>query len=596
MALIAQLHRWEKPLWLALVVVLFCAPLFVGLRGSDLNNDEAIYAYAVESILETGDWLNPRCSPNVDIVFLEKPPLKFWLIALPMKFGLLPHNEFGFRFWDALFGSVAFLYVFALGRRMAGPLCGLIALFVLCSFHPLWFEHGLRDNVMEASLVLAYCGGVFHFLRWADSATVRAGRRHALTVGLYFVLGFMTKFVAALFLPVILAGASLLVPAIFARVRREWRVWAASSALALVLIGPWFIYQAVHAGHWLWDVMIAEHVIRRMTSTLAPEHLQPWNFYVSAIFARTNASGVFWLAAAGGVLLVVSAVRKHWPEAVAALVWFVVPLILISRGTSKLEYYLYPFLPPFALAAAYFLCWILKISLDPVDRLAKSLNERSAGLKMPRALRITLVLLSVTAAGVAVFTLVYGGFTLRVGAIRLLRNESILRPTLLALVCGFLGARGIALARPALIVLLLMLAPIPVYRQDLERTRIERHPLQSARDCVLDVRAREKRAGRATPELLAAIPDSRFVHPFFFYFREAGFVRADPISDEALTAALYGQGLQRPVLLPVERYRAFVNAGNGGAQGIGGVDTGYAKVYLLLPGPYAACGTPIPNP
>jgi hypothetical protein len=65
---------------LALVVVLFCAPLFVGLERWDLRSDEAIYSYSVDRILETGEWLTPR-SIEVDGPFLEKPPLKFWMVA-----------------------------------------------------------------------------------------------------------------------------------------------------------------------------------------------------------------------------------------------------------------------------------------------------------------------------------------------------------------------------------------------------------------------------------------------------------------------------------------------------------------------------------
>ncbi|MBE3132335.1 MAG: glycosyltransferase family 39 protein, partial [Acidobacteria bacterium] len=196
-------RRFFSFFWLTLVVVMFCLPLFAGLGRSDLQNDEAIYSYAVDSILETGDWLNPRSSPNPDVVFLEKPPLKFWMVALPMRLGLLPHNEFGLRFWDAVFGSLAFLYVFAIGRRMAGPFCGFVAVLVLFSFHPLIFDHGLRANNMEAPLVLAYCGGVYHYLRWSELEGPRERRRHALAVGMWFFLGFMTKFVAAAFLPMI---------------------------------------------------------------------------------------------------------------------------------------------------------------------------------------------------------------------------------------------------------------------------------------------------------------------------------------------------------------------------------------------------------
>ncbi|HEV3485210.1 MAG TPA: glycosyltransferase family 39 protein [Vicinamibacterales bacterium] len=192
------MHQGLSRLWLVPVLVFFCAPLFIGLGNTDLQNDEAIYSFAVDGILDTGDWLNPRSSPDLHVVFLEKPPLKFWIVALPIRLGLLPRSEYGLRFWDALFGAIAFIYVFAVGRRIAGPMCGLVAVLVLFADPDLIFEHGLRNNNMEAPLVLAYCGGVYHFLAWGSAASVRSRRWHAIAVGLYFFLGFMTKFVAAL--------------------------------------------------------------------------------------------------------------------------------------------------------------------------------------------------------------------------------------------------------------------------------------------------------------------------------------------------------------------------------------------------------------
>ncbi|MCX6549673.1 MAG: glycosyltransferase family 39 protein, partial [Acidobacteria bacterium] len=602
--------------WLALVVALFCLPLWSGLGGTDLRNDEAIYAYAVDSILESGDWLNPKSSPIGDNVFLEKPPLKFWLIALPMRIGLLPHNEFGFRFWDALFGSVALLYVFALGRRMAGPLCGVIALIVLCGFQPLLFEHGLRDTVMEAPLVLAYGGGLYHFLRWSESTDPRTGRRHALAVGLFFVLGFMTKFVAVLFLPMILAATSLCVPPSFAKARRDWRLWGGVAALASGLIVPWFAYQAVVHGGLLWEVMFANHVVQRFTGTLAPEHLQPWTFYALGLYAWTSEAGILWLAVTGALLMAMKTVRDRWTDGACALVWFALPLTLISCGTSKLAYYTYPFLPPLALAVGYALCWVLEISRGPVDRQIVQLHEWSAGLKMPRALRITFAALCAVSTAVAIVTLAYGGFGLQVGTVTLFRNQSILRPTVLALIFGFLGARGLAVAPAARIVLLLMLVPIPQYRASASRTVADgHHTLRSARDCVLAVRDHERRAGRPTPDLVAALPPNRFIHSFFFYMRAAGWDKVDPISDAALADALHGAGLQRPVMMPLGRYVDFVHARPGvptlpwpparltpaGAmpevddwirrsQALSAIDVDMLNVGILLPGPYAVCG------
>src|SRR5688572_15467191 len=86
--------RWPAWLGLAVVVALFCAPLFIGLNNWDQRNDEAIYSYAVDRILETGEWLTPRIIPT-DTPFLEKPPLKFWLVAGAIRVGLFPANDRG---------------------------------------------------------------------------------------------------------------------------------------------------------------------------------------------------------------------------------------------------------------------------------------------------------------------------------------------------------------------------------------------------------------------------------------------------------------------------------------------------------------------
>ena len=612
-----RLRGWEKPLWLALVVALFCVPLFVGLGGTDLRNDEAIYAYAVDSILETGDWLNPRLSPTPDLVFVEKPPLKFWLIALPMRVGLLPHNEFGFRFWDALFGSAAFLYVFALGRRIAGPLCGLSALLMLGGFTLLWYQHGLRDNCMDAPLVLAYCGGIFHFLRWSATIDARSSRSHAIAVGLFFVLGFMTKFVAVLFLPMILTATMLLVPGLFARFRREWRLWGGVGALVIALIVPWFAYEAVHLGRRLWDVMFAQHVVQRLSGTLVAEHLHPWNFYIVELLSWTRGSGMIWLAAGGGLLILARSVRERWPEGITLLVWFALPMTLISAGTSKLAYYTYPFLPPFALACGYFVCRFLDPLRFPVDRLVKAGREHWVGPNPPKALRVAFAALCGLSAALAIVTLVSGPVEIQLGAAKVFRNQATLRPAVFAILFGLLAARGLVVAPTVLAVMLLMIVPVPLYRANLSLLSIEEHPLRSARDCVLAVREAERDAGRATLSMFAVMPPGHFDHSFYFYLRGAGFEWIDPIPDAVLAHALHVVGSQRPVLLPLERYVEFAEersrvpelprsfafqteAGTmpavddwiGRARALGSVDLALHNMQLLLPGPYAVCGSP----
>ena len=140
-----------------------------GSASVDQENDEAIYSYAAESIVETGDWMNPRLVADARRVFLEKPPLKFWIVALPIRLGLLPDDDFGLRFWDPVFGSLAFLYVFAFGRRMAGWVVRRGGLLMLYTFGTLLFAHGLRGNNMEAAARAC--------IRGRRSITIFGGRR-----------------------------------------------------------------------------------------------------------------------------------------------------------------------------------------------------------------------------------------------------------------------------------------------------------------------------------------------------------------------------------------------------------------------------------
>jgi len=53
------------------------------------------------------------------------------------------------------------------------------------------------------------------------------------------------------------------------------------------------------------------------------------------------------------VLVVFRTLRRGWYEGAVILWWLVLPVTLLSLGTSKLYHYAYPYLPPLALAAGY---------------------------------------------------------------------------------------------------------------------------------------------------------------------------------------------------------------------------------------------------
>jgi hypothetical protein len=581
--------------WLALVLVLFCLPLFVGLRSLDLETDEAIYSFAVDRILEIGDWLQPKSSPSETAVFLEKPPLKFWIVAAPIRAGLLPHDEFGLRFWDALFGGVAFLYVFAIGSLLAGPVCGAVAVMLLFVHWPLLLDHGLRTNNMEGPLFLCYCGGVYHFLRW--SAVEAAGRKraHAVGVGLYFVLGFMTKFVAALFLPVVLAFGAVLFRSTRMKLVAEWRTWLSVKALAIALIAPWFIYAYVQFGRELWETMFAAHVYERMTVGLNQAHVHPWHYYLGMMAEGFERSGLRYLVPIGMFVLLVQSVRRRWFEGAVVVLWAIVPLAIISAGSSKLYHYAYPFLPPLTLAAGYVVALIVMLAPVVLRRILERVEDAIARFVPALATMATRpvvrgagTILIWLGAALIVAALFFGVVRIGVGNVQLFKSSGILRPLAAIVIAGVLTRRS---ALAATLVVLLTVAwwmPVSVYESTIRQLRVEKHPLRDAWNCVRQV---EARASASNPVGLYVDTDSSMWHPIYYYFRRLQpWTRQTTPAPETLDRNLHDAGQLRPSLVQENRYRDYLHGPE--ASRFSGPSPPMISMFeyvLLLPGPYSSC-------
>ncbi len=365
--------RLARLAWFVVVVLAFGRPLFRGLGEADMENDEALHTMVAESIVTTGDWMTPHTYvPYLSPDFVEKPPLKFWLVAAPLRAGLLPNDESGVRVWDALFGAIAFLYVFAFGRLAGGPWCGLSAALVLFTFQPLIFDHGLRTNNMDASVVLAYSGGMYHFLRWVRAGSSREGWLHAWFTGAFIYLGLMTKFVAVAFLPAVAGTVALMLPSARARLREAWRGWVVVALGVIALAAPWFIYQTLRSGTEFWQIILGEHVFKRFGAGLDPTHLKPWGFYFQFVFREFSRSHAFWLVAAGSALVLWRTVKEQWVEGALLLFWFWLPVSLISLGSSKLSHYLYAFVPPLALCAGYAVAWAGQLVFERLSRAGRA--------------------------------------------------------------------------------------------------------------------------------------------------------------------------------------------------------------------------------
>ena len=575
-------------LWLAVVLVAFCLPLFVGLGRADLETDEAIYSFAVDRILEIGDWLAPRSSPSETEVFLEKPPLKFWIVAAPIKAGLLPHNEFGLRFWDALLGGAAFLYVFAIGTLLAGPVCGGVAVLLLFVHNPLLFQHGLRSNSMEGPLVACYCGGVFHFLRWAviDDDTRR--RRQTMFAALWFVLGFMTKFVAALFLPFTLGLAALAAPRLRARLWHDRAAWLKAAGLVLLLCAPWFVYAQGRFGWLLWETILGEHVLRRMTSFIDPTHVHPWNWYFTQMWFEFSLDRTQWLMAAGLVTLLVQTIRRRSLVGSVVLLWAIVPMAIISAGSSKLYHYAYPFLPPFALAAGYLIALLMMLAPSLVRRclawVEDALAQRVpavAGLLQGAVGRRVAGLLVLVAAALVAATVVEGPMRFHVAGV-LVKTSGVTRPLALMLVAAVLARMSARVATLTVALFVFALMPVDAYRRQLDLLPNGKHPMRTTAECVQQVQATSGRQ----PGLFINAPELR--HPHYYYFRRVQPVeRATRVDDLPIERDVLAGNAPRPMLLDDRLWKQWRDDHGRPSPPM----ALFLDSVVLLPGPYAACSS-----
>ncbi len=596
--------RYSRATWIAglvMVIAVFCVPVFSGLAQWEMRSDEAIYSYAVDRILETGEWLTPRAIPD-DNPFYEKPPLKFWLVAGAMRLGLLPVNDAGMRGLDALAAAVAFLYLYVIGCRLGGPVAGVTAVLALLLFDDLLHEHGLRSNNMEAALVVAYTGAVYHAMRWADAGE-RPRRAQAMAIAGWFVLAFLVKFVAALFLPVVVVVTIACRPGGARELLRSWREWLMPVVGAAVLIAPWFIYQSVQAGSGFWAILLTAHVLQRFAGVLHPEHLHPWHYYVTWLWLELGRGGMRTVYVAGLAALVWQGWKGRDWQARAVLLWWAVPPALLSAGTSKLFHYVYPFLPALALGVGALVALVLGALRHP--RVERAFEWPGiARLGRPGALVARgLIVLGVAAFAAAAWVTVVGPVNIQFGDVRVFRSAVVWRPELIGGIFWLLAGLGSRVLLPTGALALVWLL-FPVSYPDrvgfLMRTD---HPIRTARDCALDV----AQTGRLPPGVYHASGDLH--HAYYYYLRRLGWTPWYSAGAGELQRRLETPGQQTPVILARADYLrlgghvpagappavAFttgappVNPGPALGQGLPTGMLLYDDVVLLFPGPYGVC-------
>jgi 4-amino-4-deoxy-L-arabinose transferase-like glycosyltransferase len=319
-----------------------------------MDDVDAVQAQIARNMITSGDWVTPRLD---GVVYLEKPPLIYWLIAVSYK-------VFGVHDWAArvpvVLASLALCWVtaafgiWAFGRR-AGFYAGLCAATCVGLF---LFTRILIPDVM---LTLTTTLAMWSFLRALDEEEVRP-RLWAFIFALNLGAGLLWKSLIAVVFPVAAGVIYLfLTKQLFAA--RTWkRLRPLTGTLVILLIAtPWHILAAkrnpplfslsLHSGPgqyhgFLWFFFMNEQVLRFLNLRYPRDYntvprLYFWLFHLLWLFPWS----VYFPAVAK---LSYKPLDRAGRTRLLALCWIGFMLVFFTFSTTQ-EYYSMPCYPALCL-------------------------------------------------------------------------------------------------------------------------------------------------------------------------------------------------------------------------------------------------------
>lgn len=329
----------------ALGVIAFMYSADLGTPALFDEPNDGQYAEVAREMVLGGDWITPHLN---DVIFLNKPPLLYWLIA--SSYCLFGVNEAAAR----LPGVLALLLTVVLLYRLAEVLFDgqtALAAAALFAAMPATFLEGrlVRPDLLLAGTIVAtlLCFVIATRTSGASQARALFALHGALALGL------LAKGMVALLLPAMPIAAFIVVERRWDLLGALWRrCW-----LFFLLVVPWHALVVWRHEGFFWDYIVNQHVLFFLDRKEPRDSIPiPLHFFWLAVVIRLFP----WTWTVPPAVIFTLRRLKDDPARRGAylipLVWGLGTLVFFSATVSRLEHYAIPALPALALLIAALLC------------------------------------------------------------------------------------------------------------------------------------------------------------------------------------------------------------------------------------------------
>jgi 4-amino-4-deoxy-L-arabinose transferase-like glycosyltransferase len=340
-----------------LIVVAFAAVIFLGgiLSPPSLMDDvDAVQAQIARTMLESGDWVTARLN---GIAYLEKAPLKYWLIAI--CFWIFGVHDWAARLPLALSAILLCWITARIGAWAFSARAGFYAGLALATSAGLFLF--TRILISDVLLTLTVTVAIWSFLRALDEQEPRP-RLWAALLAAALAAGVLVKGLIGVVAP---GGAAFLYLVFTRRLFRAavWRRLRPLSGLLifLVIAAPWHLLAILRNPPWFdltmksepgvyrgffWFYFLNEHLFRFLNMRFPRDYntvprLWFWLLHLVWLFPWS----VFFPAAA---TLGYRPTDRAGHMRLLALCWTGFVLVFFTFSTTQ-EYYSMPVYPALAL-------------------------------------------------------------------------------------------------------------------------------------------------------------------------------------------------------------------------------------------------------